>query len=82
MQKEENILREKKRAAALILELLRTEEKRISYIMAAKAKMVNEDLYARYEITRSDRSKIIVSMSEKTAEEYRLMHPGCCMYRI
>lgn len=81
-KKEENILQEKKRAAALISELLRMEERRISCIMAAKDKMVNEDLYARYEITRSDRTKIIVSMSEKTAEEYRLVHPGCCMYRI
>jgi len=81
-KKEESILQEKKRAAALIRELLRMEEKRISCIMAAKDKMVNEDLYARYEITRSDRTKIIVSMSEKTADEYRLVHPGCCMYRI
>jgi hypothetical protein len=81
-EKEENIFWEKKRAAALIIELLRMEEKRIHCIMAAKDKMVNEDLYARYEITRSDRTKIIVSMSEKTAEEYLLMHPGCCMYRI
>jgi|GEM_PF-3093818 len=81
-KKEEAILQEKKRAAARIKELLRMEEKRISCIMAAKNKMVNENLYARYEITRSDRTKIIVSMSEKTADEYRLVHPGCCMYRI
>lgn len=81
-KKEEQILLEKKRATALIRELLRMEEKRIRQTRETKDKRINEDLYARYEITCVDMTKTTVSMSEKTAEEYRLIHPGCCISKI
>jgi len=81
-RKEENFIREKQRASALIRELLRMEEKRVSSTLAKKDELVSDDLYARYEITRADRTKLIVSMSEKTAEEYMQVHPGCYIYRI
>ena len=81
-KKEAQILRDKERATTLIRELLRIEEKRISYTIATKNKMVNKDLFARFEITRQDMTRITVSMSEKTVDEYRLNHPGCCICRI
>jgi hypothetical protein len=81
-KKEENIILKKRKASALIRKLLQMEEERISRAVTMKDKMVNGDLYARYEITRSDKTKMIVSMSKKTAEDYRLIHPGSCIYRI
>ena len=81
-QKEENIIRKKRRASALIREILRMEEARISSIMLKKEKKINEDLYGRYEITNAGRTKMVVSMSERTVVEYRSTHPGCCIYKI
>ena len=81
-EKEEKIIQKKIRASAMIRELLKMEKARIANLQTRKDKMVNEDLYARYEITRSDRSKITVSMSEKTAEQYHSSHPDYTMYKI
>ena len=81
-EKEEKIIQKKIRASAMIRDLLKMEKARIANLQTRKDKMVNEDLYARYEITRADRSKITVSMSEKTAEQYHSFHPGCTMYKI
>ena len=81
-EKEKKIIQKKIRASAMIRELLKTERARIANLQTRKDKMVNQDLYARYEITRADRSKMTVSMSEKTAAQYHSSHPGCTMCRI
>lgn len=81
-KKEEKIIQKKIKASAMIRELLRAEKERIHNLQTRKDNMVNEDLYARYEITLADRSKITVSMSEETAEQYHASHPGCSMYKI
>ncbi|SPD76133.1 hypothetical protein PITCH_A840019 [uncultured Desulfobacterium sp.] len=80
-QREEAIIKKKQKAAAIIQELLKSEEARINSIMALKGMTVNEDLFARYEIIRPDRTKVIVSMSDNTIMEYRQIHPDCCVYR-
>ncbi len=80
--KEEVTIRNKKRAYKLIKELLQLEEERINRMLAKKQKMVNDDLFARYEITGPNRTKIAVSMSEKTLEKYRSMYPRCCINRV
>lgn len=81
-KREENIILKKREASVLIRKLLQAEEERIMHTLAWKDKMINKDLYARYEITRSDRTKMIVSMSKKAAEEYRSIHPEYCIYKI
>jgi len=81
-KKEERIIQNKSRAAAMIRELLRMEKKRINLVQVRKNKMINDDLYSRYEITRADRSKITVSISDKTAAQYHSSHPGCDMFKI
>ena len=81
-EKENHIIQKKKRASAMIRGLLKTERARLATLQTRKNKMVNEELYARYEITRADRSKITVSMSEKTARQYHSSHPGCTLCKI
>ena len=81
-EKEDLIIQKKIRASAMIRELLKTEKSRLANLQTRKNQMINEDLYARYEITRADRSKITVSMSEKTAHQYHSSHPGCTLYKI
>ncbi len=80
--REDHIIRKKLRASDLLRELLKVEESRIRNIRAKKDELVNSDLYARYEITRPDRTKLVVSMSERTAKDYISMNPGSCMHRI
>jgi len=81
-EKEDHIIQKKMRASAMIRGLLKTERARLATLQTRKNKMVNEELYARYEITRADRSKITVSMSEKTARQYHSSHPGCTLCKI
>lgn len=81
-EKEEKIINKKLRASAMIRGLLKKEEERLADLETRKEKMVNTELYARYEITRADRSKITVSMSKKTAEQYCFSHPDCTILKI
>ncbi len=81
-EKEKRLIREKKRAAALIRNLLRMEEKRIRQTAAVKSGLTDGNLYARYEIICADRTRMTVSMSKEAAARYRLEHPGDCIYRI
>lgn len=80
-RREEYIIGRKQKAAVMIQEILRSEEARINSIIAIKVKIVNESLFARYEIIRSDRTKMIVSMSDNAIKEYRQMHPDYFIYR-
>jgi hypothetical protein len=80
-RREEYIIGRKQKAAAMIQKILRSEDVRINSIMAIKGKIVNENLFARYEIIRSDRTKMIVSMSDNAIKEYRQMHPDYFIYR-
>jgi hypothetical protein len=80
-RREEYIIGRKQKAAAMIQEVLRSEEGRIRSIMAIKGRIVNQNLFARYEIIRSDRTKMIVSMSDNAIKEYRQMHPDYFIYR-
>ncbi len=80
-EKEENYYNRKKSATALLKALMQAEEERIRLLEAKKEKMINEDLFRRYEICRGDRTKVVVSISQNNAERYRSTHLGCCMHR-
>jgi flagellar motor switch protein FliM len=82
VEKEENFFQKKKSARDLLKDLIQVEKKRIRKLEARKAKMVNDDLYRRFEINRADRTKIVVSMSEKNANRYTSSRPGVCTHRI
>ncbi len=81
-EREEGYLQKKRQAFSLLKELMKSEEDRIRILEEKKQRMKNDKLYRRYEISRADRTVMVVSMSENNAEQYRMSHPGCCMHRI